>query len=85
MARRLDVTGADGVRLTAWDHTAGPAGRGAGEHPAAPDGRGIVPQPGPDTARPGGWPVPRPARAPQQLPRLRRAGPRRPECYSSTA
>ncbi|MFK0209823.1 alpha/beta fold hydrolase [Streptomyces sp. NPDC090298] len=68
MARRLDVTGADGVRLTAWDHTAGPAGRGAGEHPAAPDGRGIVPQPGPDTARPGGRPVPRPARAPQQLP-----------------
>ncbi|MFC8174876.1 alpha/beta fold hydrolase [Streptomyces sp. NPDC057325] len=24
MARRLDVTGADGVRLTAWDYTAGP-------------------------------------------------------------
>ncbi|MEV7673615.1 alpha/beta hydrolase [Streptomyces sp. NPDC088752] len=28
MARRLDVTGADGVRLTAWDHTPGPTGGG---------------------------------------------------------
>ncbi|MER7537108.1 alpha/beta fold hydrolase [Streptomyces sp. NPDC097704] len=35
MARRLDVTGADGVRLAAWEYT------------AEPGGPGIVPQPGP--------------------------------------
>ncbi|MGW4705209.1 alpha/beta fold hydrolase [Streptomyces sp. NPDC004285] len=84
MARRLDVTGADGVRLTAWDHTARPGSRGTGEHPSGPAGRGIVPQPGPDAtrpgartgqdvaARPGARPgpdaVPRPARAPQAAP-----------------
>ncbi|MER7946434.1 alpha/beta hydrolase [Streptomyces sp. NPDC096079] len=81
MARRLDVTGADGVRLAAWEHTApahlgpahtapvhttGPGARGAWERPPGPEGHGIVPQPGPDTpGRPGGRPVPRPVRAPQ--------------------
>ncbi|MFC8013329.1 alpha/beta fold hydrolase [Streptomyces cinereoruber] len=73
MARRLDVTGADGVRLTAWDHTPGPTddgttGRGApgGSVTAqAPGGGGtialpgIVPQPGPAQGA-----VPRPAGRP---------------------
>ncbi|KOX21085.1 MULTISPECIES: alpha/beta fold hydrolase [unclassified Streptomyces] len=73
MARRLDVTGADGVRLTAWDYTPGPTGDGTADRDApgrsvtaqAPGGGGstalpgIVPQPGPARG-----PVPRPAGRP---------------------
>ncbi|MGW6417633.1 alpha/beta fold hydrolase [Streptomyces sp. NPDC055055] len=61
MARRLDVTGADGVRLAAWDHTPGPGGiaPGPGGHPTVPDGRpsvpgGHPPAPGARVPVPGG-------------------------------
>ncbi|WP_107103616.1 MULTISPECIES: alpha/beta hydrolase [unclassified Streptomyces] len=73
MARRLDVTGADGVRLAAWDYTPGGHTAGSPGIPGIPGGpgspapapasgvRGIIPQPGPDTApSPGGHTAPRP-------------------------
>ncbi|MFF8804542.1 alpha/beta fold hydrolase [Streptomyces omiyaensis] len=77
MARRLDVTGADGIRLAAWDFTAegevrartGPEGgtpaRPAAAHPAV----SITRQPtgAEDRPRPAGPPAPPPDAAPVLL------------------
>lgn len=70
MARRLDVTGADGVRLAAWDYTT-PTG----------DDRKDGPQPGPRPPPPG-----RNRRAPHDAPRPHTRPPRpRRASYCSTA
>src|SRR5690349_21260043 len=62
MARRLDVTGADGVRLTAWDYTPGPTATGDGTTGRDAPGRSVTAQAaGGGTALPGIVPQPGPA------------------------
>ncbi|MFJ6403908.1 alpha/beta fold hydrolase [Streptomyces hydrogenans] len=69
MARRLDVTGADGIRLAAWDYTVeGAAREGTAPEartPARPPAVSIARQPAApeDRARPAGAPAPPPPAA----------------------
>ncbi|MEU3605169.1 alpha/beta hydrolase [Streptomyces sp. NPDC035033] len=78
MARRLDVTGADGIRLAAWDFTAegearagaGPAAR-TGPRPAVrPPAVGIARQPSAPEDRPAPAAAPAPAEGHRSAPVL---------------